>query len=209
MMATQKPRNPAAPLKTFRNLITFRLHLLAGRSERHSENYYRARFDLNLPECRVIGITGGYGHVTFKKVCEDANLEKSYASRIINRLVERGYIEKVENPSDQRSVILTLTTEGRGLHHDLVEAAEALNRQLTEVLSPEQNRTMMACLLLLTERLSVIEASANSDPMLAAGPNPEPVATPLPAVGQSEVKIDSALARQLHQLLARALDDAR
>jgi len=209
MMATQKARNPAAPLKTFRHLITFRLHLLAGRSERHSENYYRTRFDLNLPECRVIGITGGYGHVTFKKVCEDANLEKSYASRIINRLVDRGYIEKVENPSDQRSVILTLTTEGRGLHHDLVEAAEALNRQLTEVLSPEQSRTMMACLLLLTERLSVIEASPNSDPMLAGGLDPEPAQMPFPAVGQSEVKIDSALARQLHQLLARALDDAR
>jgi DNA-binding MarR family transcriptional regulator len=190
-------------LKTFRNLMTFRLHRVAGRSERLSEKFYRERFDLNLPECRVIGITGSYSMAAFKRICQDANLEKSYASRIINRLVERGCLEKIADPADQRAVIVRLTEEGRKLHSALHAAAVELNLQLCSVLSSEQLRTFMASLLLLDDRLGEVEGHDLSSAV--AGDAPGHVHENQD-IAPNDVLVDQATADQLRELLGRMLN---
>ena len=78
-----------AQLKTFRTLPTFRLHVLARVSERFFEQYYQREFGLSLLECRMIGITGDFGQLSFKRLCETANLDKSHASRLIDKLIGR------------------------------------------------------------------------------------------------------------------------
>lgn len=200
---TRRVKSDDSPnLKTFRNLMAFRLHRVGGRSERLSENFYRERFNLNLPECRVIGITGGYNTAAFKRICQDANLEKSYASRIINRLVERGFLEKIGDPSDQRAVIVRLTEEGRKLHSELHTAAAELNLHLCSVLSPEQLRTFMASLLLLDDRLSEIEEHGLPAAIPEGAPRPLPEDQEIPP---DDVMVDQATAEQLYQLLGRML----
>ena len=71
-LADDNAENGRGGLKTFRNLMTFQLHMLGWQSERFSETYYRSMFGLSLPECRIIGITGRTERTTFKKVCEGA-----------------------------------------------------------------------------------------------------------------------------------------
>ena len=85
--------------------MTFRLHMAARFSEGISEQYYRKHLGLSLPECRVIGITASYGSASFKQVAADADLEKSYASRVVSSLVDRDIIVKLANPGDSRSVL--------------------------------------------------------------------------------------------------------
>jgi DNA-binding MarR family transcriptional regulator len=200
-MGRRKTEQAPPPAKTFRNLLTFRLHMLAQRSERYSDRYFRERFDLNLPECRIIGITGGYSTVTFKKACQDANLEKSYASRIVNRLVARGLIQKIDNPDDQRSVILGLTEAGRKLHSDMHSAAAELNRRFGSALDAEQMRVFMACLLLLTDRVGEMEEES------APSPAPPVPVSPETALGLDlgGATLDAGVARQLHDLLGQIL----
>ena len=57
-------------LKSFRNLASFRLHVLARLSERMHEQHYKREFGLSLRECRIIGITGGHGAPSFRRVHE-------------------------------------------------------------------------------------------------------------------------------------------
>ncbi|MEI9851451.1 MAG: MarR family winged helix-turn-helix transcriptional regulator [Sphingomonas sp.] len=103
------------PLKSFRNLMTFRLHRLGNASQRFSEEYYRRLTGLSLVECRLIGILSELGTGTFKHVCEYARLDKSFGSRVVQRLADQGILAKDENPSDQRSVMLRLTDKGARL----------------------------------------------------------------------------------------------
>lgn len=201
---SRKTRARPAPARSFRQLATLRLHILAGRSERYAERSYRALFGLSLPECRVIGIIGNIERTSFRTICRDANLEKSYASRIINRLVERGFVEKIGDPADQRAVMLSLTAAGVGLHDELVEAAGALNQQLVRVLTPEQQRTLMTCILLLSERLTEIEKHGDVRTMPPL-PEGEPASEPAPAQAPAlQIGLDAA--RELHRLLGAALD---
>jgi len=149
---TKSPAKPKSnQIKSFGTFETFHLHMLAALSERYSEQYYRKLYDLNLPECRVVGIVGGQGTITFKRVCQYASLEKSYASRVINRLADRGFIAKVDNPQDQRSIILELTATGRKLHDELYRSTQAVNNELLSVLNQEQRREFMGYLLLLAD----------------------------------------------------------
>lgn len=190
-------------LKSFRNLMTFRLHMVARLSERVSEDYYRQRFDLSLPECRVIGITGGYGSVSFKKVASDTYLEKSYASRVVSALVERGIIEKLENPSDSRSVLLSLTAHGVEVHDQMHKAAIRLNEWLTTDFLDGQVDELTATLRHVENRLERLSHSMEEIEKVdeaAAGSSPR-----LTAPHSDAIQLDRELAQSLADALAAQL----
>ncbi len=197
-----KPAQPGQP-KSFRNLLTFRLHMVARLSERVSEEYYRRQFDLSLPECRVIGITGGYGSVSFKKVASDTYLEKSYASRVVSSLVERNILEKQENPSDSRSVLLRLTTHGIKVHDEMHQAAIRLNDWLTATMAADQPQAFTTTLRQLEARLDALgqsfDALENVEEAVKDTSNVAPEGS-----GET-IQIDRHLAESLAAVLAAQL----
>ena len=205
-MATRKAEKAAQP-PTFRNLMTFRLHRVARISERISEQYYRKHLDLSLPECRVIGITAGYGSVSFKRVAAAANLEKSYASRVVSALVDRGLVEKLTNPSDSRSVLLQLTAQGHEVHEQTYALALRLNELLQQPFRRAQVSDFVAFLGTLEQQLEqtsgLIENGGDfsTAPTLVASGTESPQQAPAqPAM------LDRAFARQLHDMLGKYLD---
>jgi len=195
------------PLKSFRNLMTFRLHRLGNASQRFSEDYYRKLTGLSLIECRVIGILSELGTATFKQVCETARLDKSFGSRVVQRLAENGILHKDGNPSDQRSVMLRLTDRGAQLHNELYAAGRLLNRAMMATLSEQQARTFMTCLLLISDRLDEMEEEGFE----ATGADGTDASRPSVAGSDGErdieMRLDAATARKLHQLLGRMLSD--
>jgi DNA-binding MarR family transcriptional regulator len=200
-----KRKKGNSELQTFRTLASFRLHVLARLSERFYEQYYRREFGLPLLECRLIGITGGFGQVSFKRACEEANLDKSHASRLVNHLIKRGLVEKVSNPSDQRSVMLSLTRAGRDTHRALHAAADQLSTRWLSVLSVEQRRTFESCLVVLIEQIRVMtEDERGARKRRAAGTGKRD-----PRKILHEILVDEKMARQLHRVLSLALGDKK
>jgi len=199
-MTKDKDETGREPLKSFRNLMTFRLHRLANASQRFSEDYYRKLSGLSLTECRVIGILSELGTGTFREVCDMAGLDKSFGSRIIQRLTESGLIAKDDNPRDQRSVMLRLTDKGARLQNELHAAGRVLNHAMMAGLTDEQIRTFMTCLTLVAERLAGLEAdglAADAADLAAAGPTE--------SAPEVELRLDAETARVLHRLLGKTL----
>jgi DNA-binding MarR family transcriptional regulator len=205
-MTRKIPKDEA--LRTFRTLASFRLHMLARLSERFYEQFYQRDFGLSLLECRMIGITGGYGQITFKRVCQEANLDKSHASRLVDRLIRRRLLQKVSNPSDQRSVMLTLTSTGRDTHRALHAAATRLADEWLSVLSADARKDFQASMVKLIDQIRAMSEAesrrkrgarrpAVNAARIKASSGSEP---PLP-----EVVVDRKMARQLYDLLGTAL----
>jgi len=190
---------------SFRNLMTFRLHMVARHSERISEQYYRKHMDLSLPECRVIGVTAGYGSVSFKRVAAEANLEKSYASRVVSALVERDIIARLANPADSRSVLLELTDNGRNVHQQMYQLALQLNAQLQAPFRRKQVTDFMQFLTTLEQVLGrgeeLIEGRGDwpGSSVIAAAPDLPTSAADL------HIALDQGFARRLHDLLGEYL----
>jgi DNA-binding MarR family transcriptional regulator len=192
-------------LRTFRTLASFRLHVLARLSERFYEQLYQREFGLSLLECRMIGITGGLGPVSFKRVCEEANLDKSHASRLIQRLIKRRLLQKVSHPSDQRSVMLALSASGRECHRALHARASQMAEQWLSALSADARRVFGEALLTLTDKIRAMTDAAarnTSRRTRTFGPAKASAEAQLPL---REVVVDRRMARQLYDLLGTAL----
>lgn len=196
-----------ADIPSFRNFLTFRLHMVARISEGISEDYYKRHLGLSLPECRVMGITASYGSVSFKQVAAEANLEKSYASRVVSSLVERGLVEKHANPSDSRSVLLQLTESGSAVHKQTHELAVRLNDALQMPFSRSQVSEFMTFLLRLEHQLKRLSDVAEDDSALELAPRLRK-GIPAPQLPDSadEALLDRAFARELHEMLGRYLN---
>jgi DNA-binding MarR family transcriptional regulator len=203
----QRKRN--GELQTFRTLASFRLHVLARLSERFYEQYYRREFGLPLLECRIIGITGGFGQVSFKRTCEEANLDKSHASRLVNHLIKRGLVQKVSNPADQRSVMLSLTRAGRETHRALHSAAADLSARWLSALSAEQRRVFETSLVILTEQIRVMTEEERGPSRRRGNGKLASKGRSDPTKILSEILVDEKMARQLHRVLAMALGAKR
>ena len=193
-------------LQTFRTLASFRLHMLARLSERFYEQFYQRGFGLSLLECRMIGITGGFGQVSFKRVCEEANLDKSHASRLIDRLIRRRLLQKVSNPSDQRSVMLTLTGAGRETHRALHACATRMADEWLSVLSADARKVFQDSMVKLTEQIRAMsEAEESRRKRGRAGGRVRVKAVSRSERPLPELVVDRRMARQLYDLLGTAL----
>ena len=85
-----------------------------------------------------------------KTVCKQANIEKAYASRLIEKLIRKGLVQKVEDPDDRRAVRLTLTKKGAALNADLQAEVVQRNDHLMSVLNAEEQDIFLRCLSKLT-----------------------------------------------------------
>ncbi len=137
---------------TFQKLASFRLDLLARLSERHADVTYRRKVGLGILQCRVLGIVGSNGEMSFKAICRETGIEKSHASRIVASLIELGLFHKAADPSDQRSIILKPTASGRKTHKQVLLIALERNDRWLEALSAEQRDVFLHCMDLLTQQ---------------------------------------------------------
>ncbi|SHN74320.1 MarR family winged helix-turn-helix transcriptional regulator [Cryptosporangium aurantiacum] len=66
-------------------------------------------------------------------------LSQPALSRLVDRLVERGYVERCPDPADGRGVRLSLTMAGRDLQRRVGRAhARGVSRALRERLTPDE-----------------------------------------------------------------------
>jgi len=182
--------------------MSFRLHTLAKLVDQHAEASHRGESGLGLLECRIVGVVGANGPISFKALCELAELEKSNASRLVARMIEQGWIERQDDPADQRSFYLLPTAAGRKLRVAIHRNAQARNERWLSVLSSKQREGLSTCLTLL-------QAQARA---MLDGAGDEALASTVAAAKEAEPSrlawIDRRLADQLHALLGVALDKA-
>ena len=84
----------------------------------------------------------------------ELHLDKSTVSRLVDSLVNRGWVERAVNPDDRREVRLTLTAAGRTAVEQLAAAATAKYRGIWERIPPEQRPQVVEALAVLNDALN-------------------------------------------------------
>jgi len=77
------------------------------------------------------------GDVTVKRISDEVSLSQATVTTILNRLEDRGLLERVRNPDDKRIVNARLTPAGRSalaaspplLHESFIQRFERLSKQ--------------------------------------------------------------------------------
>jgi DNA-binding MarR family transcriptional regulator len=197
--------SPRRRKQTFKQFASYRLHQLTTLSERFIGMRYRRKFGLRVVEVGILILVGGSGPLSFKTTYTKANLEKSNASRLAAQLLEKGLLEKREDPADQRSFYLALTPAGQKLYRELYADALGRNERWMAVLPKKQRAVFLSCLEMLTQNMRKLL----QEEMNATGPvgaledrarrDVEDLETP------QRIVLDSAFASRLHGLLGAAL----
>jgi len=124
-------------MRIIRDLISYRLHVVANLLSRGAELRYRREFGVSLWEWRSIALLGGtQGALSLNELSRAAGIDKSQMSRVVTGLTERRLVLRAADADDARGVRLTLSKAGRKLYQDLIGAAaerdEIFRRCLTK-----------------------------------------------------------------------------
>ena len=121
------------------------------------------RYDVTVSQCYALSAVVAAGSLSVNELAAELFLEKSTASRLANSLEAKGYLEKVPDPSDGRSIRLEPTRQGATLalsiEAELIEENVALLRDF----DPEVRHAMTRLVSRLTRGYTArVEAGGGS-----------------------------------------------
>lgn len=82
--------------------------------------------DLTIDQHYLLGYIQKSSKCTSSELAEAFDVNKSAITAIINRLADRGIIERTRDENDRRVVYLTLSDKGKELHHKTHEKVHLL-----------------------------------------------------------------------------------
>jgi DNA-binding MarR family transcriptional regulator len=205
VMKKTKKKSPRHNAKlSFQLLPSYRLHQLSTLSERLIGMRYREKFGLRMMEVGILIMVGNSGALSFKSTYKKANLDKSSVSRLATQLLEKGLLEKREDPADQRSFYLGLTAVGQKLYRQLYADALRRNERWMAVLPKNHRVVFLSCLETLTQHMRVLlqeemGTSGSSGPLESRAQDGADLELP------ERIMLDATAASQLYLLLGAAL----
>jgi DNA-binding MarR family transcriptional regulator len=97
-------------------------------------------------QVRVLVITASRGPISLGELAEAASLTPSTASRLCDRMVARGLLDRSDDPTNRRALNLTLTKDGRSVVEKMIaHRRTAINAILTRL--PRRRRLALAQVL--------------------------------------------------------------
>lgn len=134
------------PIRDIRDLVAFRLSILAAASDRVGQNWLKAEFGLSIREWRVVGFVGATEPAKFGDIGRGLQLDKGQLSRLVKTLADRGLLESRADSEDQRVVRLSLTQPGRAVHDRALARALERNELVLSALTREEAATLVELL---------------------------------------------------------------
>lgn len=98
------------------------------------------------------------GGVAVSDIGEHLGVTNPAASQMVDRLVHQGLLERSECPDDRRMKMLALTQKGKQLVQESIEARQRWMHQLTAALTPEEQESIGAALITLTQAAKALES---------------------------------------------------
>lgn len=124
---------------TIHALLSYRVHVVANLLSRGAALRYRREFDVSLWEWRTIALLSAEGPASLQTLARAAALDKGQMSRVVTGLVERGWVARVVDSVDARSVRLSLTAKGQRVARGLLRAAAERNQTLEGALTATEH----------------------------------------------------------------------
>ena len=137
--------------------LPYRLSVLANTVSRSIARLYADRFDLTIPEWRVMAVLGRFGPLTANELCGRTAMDKVRISRAVARLIAAGRLTRRVERADRRRARLDLSARGRAVYRDIVPLARAAESRLLATLTKAEKTQ-------LHELVGTLQAHAETFP---------------------------------------------
>ncbi len=126
---------PASAELDLERFLPYRLSVLSNTVSAKIAAHYEKRFDLSIPQWRVIAVLGRFPGLSQNDVAERTAMDKVQVSRAVTTLVKAGRVRRVRDESDGRAVRLELAPAGHVIFDEVVPFARALEARLLDGLA--------------------------------------------------------------------------
>ncbi len=170
-----KPATPASAAEPPRSLelerfLPYRLSVLANTMSSAIATAYAERFELSIPEWRIVAVLARSPGLSSAQVAERTAMDKVAVSRGVAALVRSRRVERGIEESDRRRSQLRLTARGLAVYQEVVPWALAYEAALLRGLSQRTRQSLDRLLDELQRRARMLRPARVLAPM-AAGAN--------------------------------------
>jgi DNA-binding MarR family transcriptional regulator len=131
----------------------YRLSVVTNRVSSAIAQQYSDRFNLTIPEWRVMAVLGHTPGLSAREVAMRTAMDKVQVSRAVAALLAAKRLTRTAHAMDGRIAHLSLSPKGREIYDKVVPLALALERQFLSVLSPAERKALDG----LLEKLSGVD----------------------------------------------------
>jgi len=133
--------------------VPHRLSVLTNHVSDAIARHYSERFDLGIPEWRVMAVLGETPGLSASEVAVRTAMDKVQVSRAVASLTEAGRVERKPDGEDGRIGRLSLTRTGRTVYGQIVPLALKLEKTLLSALTPDERKALVQLLLKLNHQV--------------------------------------------------------
>ena len=152
---------------------------LLGEFERHTA----ATFGISQPVATALAVIDGAGApLTPSQVSDRLLVASATMTATLDLLERRGWIRRIPNPADRRSVLVEITPEGRATADRLLPGIRGIERSILSALTREERAHLLDLLAKILDRTAEVAAEPpeplhgqrNRPARLSPGPDAEP-----------------------------------
>ncbi len=151
-----------APLK-LEQFLPYLLMVVASLSSQALSRVYAQRYNIGVPEWRVLVTLGQYGVMTGKAIGAHSHMHKTKVSRAVALLEKRKLLIRRANRADMRESFLSLTAAGRTMYEEVAPHALDFARRLMEIVPPADRAAFDRVLKQLIEHSSELAGDVAPD----------------------------------------------
>ena len=136
--------------KSPRQAIHAWMDIFMHRSMRGWSHFARST-GLSMPQFSILMQLHHKGACGVSNISERFDITNAAASQLVDKLVQSGYLERAEDPSDRRAKVLNLTASGLALIEQGNQERHRWMDDLVKTLSAEEKAKVNEALTILTE----------------------------------------------------------
>ncbi len=116
---------------------------------------------LSMPQFSILMQLHHKGPCGVSEISERFDVTAAAASQLVDKLVQAGYIERTEDPSDRRAKMLHLSENGSKLVDDGIQERHRWMDELASHMNPEEQAKVAEALGILTKAAQKLEEKNN------------------------------------------------
>ncbi len=132
------------------HFLPYRLSVLTNHVSRGFARLYEERFDLKLPEWRVMAVLGRRPGITAREVSELTAMDKVAISRAVARLMQMGRVAAETDSADGRRQKLSLSEAGEDIYRQIIPLAKRIEGALVAGIEADDMAVLDKLLIHLT-----------------------------------------------------------
>ena len=111
--------------------------------------YEKNRFGLPYSDLECLQLFNGERYLTVKNISQKLEVTKSRVTKIINDLLEKGMVERVDDPKDSRVKLISLTPLGMKKSEEIDSFHKEIHGNILRLMNDAERKEVISTLELL------------------------------------------------------------